>query len=186
MTTQNKKNRKRNLAGARAVAESIQARGKAPAKPVVTRALLRKAYLYVVGGWALGTIEVAKGIGVRPEVATALLKALEASGLIAGTHVNGERAVTWQSMYDIENSDPAETMKKARADFNAAFPTGRVTPAPVKTGRVGASGPQYTDEQLKTVEQARKDGLSWKAAAAKAGIKSPGYLSKTMKARGVK
>lgn len=50
----------------------------------------------------------------------------------------------------------------------------------------GGYGPRWTEDQLTTAFIARsRCGSTWKAAAAVAGIKSPGYLARTGKSVGI-
>jgi hypothetical protein len=109
------------------------------------RKSLKKAYLFVVNNFAVSTADVAKALKVDTKEAKRLLDGL--GSLVEGTHVNQERELTWQSYYDIENSDPKETLASANADFDAAFPVGAEIPAAKK----GASGPAIPRPSLRRV-----------------------------------
>jgi hypothetical protein len=135
------------------------------------RERLRQAYLYVVDNWAVGNSDL-KAAGIDP----ALMKALQPSGLVEAYHVNGERAVTWQSHFDVQNGDPRED---AEAAFDKAFPA-KETPEPAtKTGN-GATGPRYTPGQIAVGMRLTREGKSAKAVAAEVGVKSPSYFRKLM------
>jgi hypothetical protein len=152
------------------------------ASPVsADRDSLRKAYLYVVNNWAVDASEVAEHLGVENSDATSVLKRLQSKGLVVGDRVNDERKLTWQSFYDIQNSDVKETRKSARADFDAAFPKGAPINVPNRLGQPGATGPRYTDAQIKKGLAARKQGKKNAEVAEIAGVKSPSYFSKTLK-----
>lgn len=144
------------------------------------RPKLRAAYMYVVNNWAVGAEEVAKSLKIETDEATKLLKAL--GGLVEGTHVNGEKAVTWQSYYDIENSDKTKTLRSARADFAKAFPEPVVPGSSNRVGAKGATGPRYTEAQISAGIKAREAGKTNAEVAKAAGVKSPAYFSKVLKA----
>lgn len=135
------------------------------------RERLRQAYLHVVDNWAVTNADL-KAAGIDP----ALMKALQPSGLVEGTHVNGERAVTWQSHFDVQNGDPRED---AEAAFDKAFPA-EEAPEPAKTGATGATGPRYTPGQIAVGIRLTREGKSAKAVAAEVGVKSPSYFRKLM------
>jgi hypothetical protein len=150
------------------------------------REQLRKAYLFVVNNWAVDDGDIAKGLGIERKQATSLAKSIERKGLIVREQVNGEGALINQSFYDIDNSNVKETRKSARADFAAAFPEGSVKePAASRSGGKGATGPRYTEEQIKKGAAARKAGKSNAEVAKAAGVKSPAYFTAVLKARGI-
>lgn len=139
------------------------------------------AYKYVVNNWAVETAEVAEGLGTSVAYAKQLLGYL--GGLVEGTHVNGEKPITWQSYFDIENEAnvPANSTKA----FNKVFPKGvevEFNAAPKTNGRKGATGPRYTPAQIKKGLAARKAGKRNREVAEAAGVKSPAYFSKVLKA----
>jgi len=83
----------------------------------------RKVYTYVLLNWAVSakdvlTGDLLAGTGAEAKDVNASLKRLENKGLLASEHINGERELTWQTMYDIENDPDAET--NGQADFDAA------------------------------------------------------------------
>jgi hypothetical protein len=133
------------------------------------RPALRKTYLYVVDNWAVGTGELKdKGLDIRHA------KKLERDGLLATTHVNDERELTWQSYFDIANED---NRADAVAAFDAVYPKGQ----PVNSGGGrGGYGPRYTKAQIRKGQTARRKGLSRKQVAAAAGVKSPNYFSRLL------
>lgn len=145
------------------------------------RPQLRKAYLYVVQNWAVEATEVAKALKIEVKDANALLRRIRSANLVVGEQVNGEGALVWQSYYDIENDDKKDGVKKARADFAAAFPKPVVPGSSNRTGAKGATGPRYTDEQIKAGLAARKQGKTNVEVAKAAGVKSPAYFSKVLK-----
>jgi hypothetical protein len=149
-----------------------------PAKTASNRPALKKAYLFVVKNWAVKSADVATNLDTTPAEATKILRELSAKGLLEPMNVNGERALTWQSHYDIENSDAAKTLNSAKADFLAAFPIAGVT----TSSRKGATGPRYTDAQIKKGLAAKKAGKTNAEVAKTAGVKSPAYFSKVLKA----
>lgn len=137
------------------------------------RAELRKAYLFVVDNWAVGADEVARAIGSDTTTARTRLVRLAQARLVEGSHVNGEKALTWQSYYSIQDGDDR---KLAVADFDKAFPKGEDV-----TTKQGATGPRYTAKQIETAIKMRAKGESWKAIAAAVKVKSPAYFAKVIK-----
>jgi hypothetical protein len=141
--------------------------------------ILSAAYLFVVENWAVDASEVAMALTVGVKEATALLKRLEHVGLVASMRVNGEKALTWQSYFDVSNTDD-DTMKDAEQKFIDIF---RVASAPSETvEHAGATGPRYTAEQLAAGREARLAGMSWPKVAEAAGVKSDGYFSRVLRA----
>jgi hypothetical protein len=143
------------------------------------RPALRTAYLYVVDNWAVDASDIAKATKTDVKDVNKLLKRLERTGLLASTHVNGEKALTWQSYYDVQNG---EKRSDAIADFNKAFPAKQPVAAG-RTGVTGATGPRYTEEQLTQAEKMRADGSTFKAIGAALGIKATAYLAKVLARR---
>lgn len=148
-----------------------------PAKTADLRPSLRKAYLFVVNNWAVDGTEVAESLKLDRPATVSLLNRLKNANLIVAEHINGERALTYQSYHDVNNEDGA--LDAAKADFATAFPA-KVDPA--ATGRKGATGARYTPEQIKAGLAARKAGMKNADVAAAAGVKSPSYFAKTLKA----
>lgn len=150
---------------------------KTAAKPSDLRPELRKTYLFVVNNFAVHASDVAEAIFEGDtKVANAALRRL--GSLVNGERVNGAGPLVWQSYYDIENTDPKETLKSARADFNRAFPKPVVANVGAKPG---GTGPRYTDAQIVKGLAARKAGKTNKQVAEIAGVKSPNYFSKVLK-----
>lgn len=91
----------------------------APRKFEFTRDVLRATYMHVVKNWAVTTEEIAKEMfGNDVPEARAALDRL--GDLVAGTHVNGETPLTWQSMFDVENE--TNVPQRAGKAFNKVFP----------------------------------------------------------------
>ena len=150
------------------------------------RLQLKKVYRYVLMNWAVSTKEIAAGTKLDVKDVRRLTKRLESkvapSGwtLLAGTHVNGEREVTWQTYYDIQNESDAE--KNGMADFDAVFPAGVKIAA--GSSHRGNTGPRYTDAQIAEAAEIRLDkGESWKEIARMVGVKSPAHFSKVVRSR---
>lgn len=145
-------------------------------KTYTERETLNEIYLYVVRNWAVGAGEIANGTDRSVTAVNAALRKLAKARLVEGTHVNNERATTWQSYYDIENEDGVEA--KAARDFAEAFPGEPET----KTAHKGGGGPRYTPEQIGKGVELTLAGETAKAVAAKVGVKSPNYFRKVVKA----
>jgi hypothetical protein len=132
---------------------------------------LHGVYMFVVRNWAVLASDIP---GDRAKVQNALRK-LERTGLLASTHVNGETALTWQSMYDVENEDAAEA--KAEASFAAMYPDGE----PQESSR-STSGPRRFPD-------AGADALNAEFAAAAqriadaAGLRSKYHVSEAAEFR---
>ena len=140
------------------------------------RPALLATYKYVVTNWAVSAKEVAAGTEQDSKATTNLLKRLQATGLLDATHVNGERELTWQSMFDVQNDKQAG--RKSTAAFNKVYPKGESVSA-----TSGRTGPRYTEEQLVKAEQMREAGESYKAIGLALGIKATAYLSTVLKKR---
>lgn len=104
----------------------------------IRRTRLERAYKFVVEHWAPDTNEVADALYQGSvERASRDLRLLRRKGLIEPIDLNEEaqgsarrgsyKSLTWQSYYDIENSDEAETLASAASDFRAAFPPAKST-----------------------------------------------------------
>lgn len=168
------------------------------ATPAERHAALKEAYLFCVENWAPHASEIAdhlfkkgllgyegeRSLATDKKVVASLLKTLDRSGLIQSHQVNGEGPAVHQSMYDIENSDVKETRRNARKDFKEAFP--EPTALSPRGGQPGATGPRYTPAQIKKGLAARKAGKTNKEVAEAAGVKSPSYFSKVLKAEQAK
>lgn len=140
---------------------------------------LRKVYLYVVKNWAVDADEIAKATKLDVKRVRTLLGRL--APLVVGTQVNGEGPLVYQSMYDIENSDETKTLRSARADFAKKFPEA-VKDGGNRSGATGATGPRYSDSQIEKGIKAREAGKTNAEVAKAAGVKSPSYFSKILKA----
>jgi hypothetical protein len=145
-------------------------------KQPTTRSQARKVYMYVVNNWAVYATDVAEGLNMPAKQVNQLLRQLERRGLLASTHVNSERTLTWQSYYDIENEDENDVRADARTAFDNAWPKGEKA-----TTRPGGGGARYTPEQLKKAKAAKAKGGTRKQVAAAAGIASPNYLAKLLR-----
>lgn len=143
------------------------------------RDMLKTVYLYVVNNWAVTTADAVNGVDAKIPTER-LLKKLRSKSLIDATHVNGEKALTWQSNYDIENTDADETLASAERDFDAAFP---VKAEPKPAAKPGATGPRYSDAQLSAGAKAKAAGKSRREVAEAAGVKSPNYFNTVLAKR---
>lgn len=144
------------------------------------RPALFATYKFVVNNWAVYADDVAKGTDQDVKTATKLLERLRSVGLLATEHVNGEKALTWQSFFDVENE--ANVPARSTRAFNKVYPKD----SPVNeatTGRRGATGPRYSEDQLAEAERLRKAGHTMKDVAAALSIKSPAYLASVLKKR---
>jgi hypothetical protein len=139
------------------------------------RKTLRSMYLFVVDTFATDLNELTqKGRGVEPAEIKRHLRELERAGLVVGTHVNGERKVTYQSNFDLGSGDK-------RADAVKAFQAVYGNRGPIeRQARVGATGPKYTEQQIQLAIKARLGGASWKTIGNDLGIKATAYLSKRL------
>jgi hypothetical protein len=139
------------------------------------RSNLRATYLAVVDGFAVSTKEVADAAKLSKDEIQPLLRELQRTGLIVANHVNGAKAITWQSMFDVENVPNAR--KQAVKSFQNVYgQRGSIE----RQARQGATGPRYTDEQVQKAIAMRIAGESWKAIGAALGIKATAYLSKLL------
>lgn len=132
------------------------------------RTNLQAVYNFVVGNWATDKAEIAAAKIVPAAELPGILKTLVKSNLIVADHVNGERTLTYQSHFDIENE--LNVLERSAGAFNEAFPE---QVEPVKAERTHNTGPRYTDEQLAQAKALRESGLSWPKVAAELGIKAP-------------
>jgi hypothetical protein len=140
------------------------------------REALRSVYMYTVENWAPHASEIEEGTGFDAKAVKSLLGTLTRKGIVVGTQVNGEGPKVYQSYFDPEND--SEASAKGAAAFAAAFPE---PVAETTTGRQGATGPRYTDAQIRAGIAARAEGLSWPEVAKKAGVKSPSYFSNVVR-----
>ena len=118
------------------------------------RPALLTTYKYVVTNWAVTAAEVAAGTEQDAKEVTNLLKRLAGAGLLDSTHVNGEKSLTWQSYFDV-NNEP-NVSRRSTVAFNRAFPKDQ--PVSAAPARNGVTGPRYTEEQLVDAEQMRAAG----------------------------
>lgn len=145
-----------------------------------TRSQAQQVYRFVVNNWAVSAAEIAEGTGMeRPHVNQLLRQLARHGGLVEGTHVNGERELTWQSHFDIENEQQVP-LRAGRA-FKAAWPVDE--PETSSNGNTGSDTPRprYTEDQLAKARAAKAQGLTRKQVAEAAGIRSPNYLAKLLK-----
>lgn len=147
---------------------------------------LAAVYMQVARNWAVYVEEIVEAInseddprfrGTNTVAVNSMLRQLEKLGLLASEHVNGEKPLTWQSYFDIENEDDAE--ENAEAAFIQTIAPLMV--AGSKVPRSGATGPRYTEAQIAAGLRARARGESNKAVAEAAGVKSPNYFAKILK-----
>lgn len=136
-----------------------------------------KVYRYVLLNWAVDAGEIVKGTGLDRETVAKMIRKLRRVGLIDGDKVNGVGPIVYQTWYDIENDRDAE--RKGMEDFHRLIQI-PVSDAPAHKG---ATGPRYTEKQIKAGIAARKRGLGWKAVAEAAGVKSPSYFSRVLRDR---
>lgn len=143
-----------------------------------TRSQARTVYLAVVNNWAVYASDISEEVGLDAKATTQVLRQLEAKGLVHAHHVNGERKITWQTDFDVEN----EAMVPARAGraFKQAWPEDEQPQANGNTGS-DTPRPRYTDEQLRLAREAKAAGGTRKQVAEAAGIRSPNYLAKLLK-----
>lgn len=139
------------------------------------RSALRKTYLAVVDGFAVGREDVVSVTKLSADETMPLLRELERSGLVQSMHVNGQKALTYQSMFDVENDTNARV--NAVKSFQEVY--GKRGPIE-RQARQGATGPKYTDEQIQDAIARRIAGESWKAIGQALGIKATAYLSKLL------
>jgi len=149
-------------------------------KTPADRSELREVYMAVVKNWVVSAKDVAEITGQTLNVVNQRLRRLERVDLLASIHVNGERELTWQSYYDIENSDREETLNAASGDFTSKFPLSDAIEADRK--HAGATGPRYTEKQLAKGAKLRAKGLSWAKVAAEVGVKAESHFAKAVRA----
>lgn len=141
------------------------------------RTRLERCYKFVVECWATDTREIADALyGGAVSRASRDLKVLEASGLVEPTDVNGAaqgngrsgayKSLTWQSHYDIENSDD-DVLALAAADFREAFP-------PAKTRKTTNNKKEATMATQTTKSGVRKRGAAKQDAKPKAKASNGG------------
>lgn len=152
----------------------------ATGKHYTERETLNEIYLFVVRNWAVSAGEVAEALDRSVSAVNTALRKLNRASLVEGTHVNNERALTWQSYYNTQDYDEAGEIVKAQRDFDEAFPNDPKTKAEAK--RTGGGGPRYTPEQIGKGVELTLAGETAKAVAAKVGVKSPNYFRKVVKA----
>lgn len=143
-------------------------------KQPTTRSQARKVYMSVLNNWALYATDVAEDTGMPAKQVNQLLRQLESRGLVASTHVNSERTLTWQTNHDVENDTDA--LANGKAEFAERWPA-----KDAGTTRPGGGGARYTPEQLKKAKAAKAKGGTRKQVAAAAGIASPNYLAKLLR-----
>jgi hypothetical protein len=143
-------------------------------KVTTIRSQARKVYVNVLENWAQYASDVSADLGMDVKVVNTLLRQLERRGLVASTHVNGERTLMWQTYHDVENEPNA--LAEGKAEFTAKWPR-----SDKGTTRPGGGGPRYTPDQLRKAKAAKAKGLTRKEVAAAAGIASPNYLAKLLR-----
>lgn len=152
-------------------------------------------YMFVVDNWAVSAVEVAEAISampkrdlkkvggsMEPKEATAILKRLEKVALTASTHVNGERTLTWQSYFDVNNGESREEAEATFSERVAVAPEGTAVRRGRAPGGRGATGPRYTAEQIAEGIELRRSGASWLKVAEAMGVKSQVYFSNVLRA----
>jgi hypothetical protein len=145
------------------------------------RESLRTAYLIAFDNFATDAKEIAAALGTDTKHANAVLQALLNKNLLAEPdHVNGEKKLTWQCAETYDSISRTTAIRR----FDKAFPKGDAIGGviPVSNGRKGATGPRYTPEQIKKGLAAKKAGKNNREVAEAAGVKSPAYFSKVLKA----
>lgn len=146
--------------------------------PLSGRALYRAAYLQAFDNFATMAPEVAETTGATVAQVRAAFKAMERKDLIASSHVNEERALTYQATETYDSISRKEALDR----FDAVYPAKDEVKPVAATGRKGATGAKYTDAQIKAGIAARKKGLGWEAVATEAGVKAASYFSKAVRA----
>lgn len=68
----------------------------------------KAVYEYVLNNWAVKRAEIITGTSLDEKVVNKTLKRLEGDGLLTGTKVNEEKAITYQTGYDVENDKTAK------------------------------------------------------------------------------
>jgi hypothetical protein len=146
----------------------------------ITREQAKATYMAVVNNWAVYASDISGDLGLSAKDTTAVLRELEARGLAHAHHVNGEKRITWQTDFDVEN-EKAVPMRAGRA-FAKAWPKDEETTAKA-TANTGSTTdrPRYTEDQLAKARAAKAKGLTRKQVAEAAGIRSPNYLAKLLK-----
>lgn len=149
-----------------------------PAVAADRRPALLETYLYVAGNWALTAEDVWTGLGLDLKDARSRLAKLTRDGLLYAEHVNGEKALTYQSDFDCENEHRENWEALATAKFNETYPE-PVAKAPARKG--GANGPRYSADQIAVGIEARRSGANWEVVAQSAGVKAASYFSRVVK-----
>jgi hypothetical protein len=148
---------------------------------------LAAVYMYTVWNWAVYVEEIVEAINAEADprftntnktAVNSMLHQLEQLGLLASAHINGERKLTWQSYFSLQDGELEED---AEAAFIAAVAP-LLAPGAKVTTRSGGTGPRYTESQLKAGHAARVSGAGWKAVAEAAGVRSPSYFSRVLRA----
>lgn len=153
-----------------------------PAKTASTadfRPALRQAYLIAFDGFSTDAAEVAKTLDIDAKTARKILDRLERAGIATSLHVNDEPTLTFQASETYDSISRSTALRR----FDKAFPKGEpVALDSPKTGRKGVTGPRYSDAQIRKGLAARKAGKTNREVAEAAGVKSPNYFAKTLKA----
>lgn len=84
-----------------------------------TREIDEKVYFAVLESWAVEAPEIVRATDLDIDAVNRSLRRLQKRDLVESEHVNGEKALTWQTYFDIENDSDADI--GARAAFNAAY-----------------------------------------------------------------
>jgi hypothetical protein len=143
-------------------------------KTITIRSQARKVYVAVLENWAVHASDITDQVGMDAKRVNTLLRQLERRGLVASTHVNEDRVLTWQTNHDVENDSDA--LAAGKAEFAQLWPR-----SDKGTTRPGGGGPRYTPEQIRKAKAAKAKGLTRKEVAAAAGIASPNYLAKLLR-----
>lgn len=150
-------------------------------KKLSERTLLFNVYRYTLLNWAVSEADIADGTKLDAKEVKRLTRKLATKGLLAGTHVNSEKSLTWQTFYDVENDRGA--IKAGEKSFAEAYPVDEPVKEPVKKAtHAGATGSRYMPEQLEAGRKARESGAGWKQVAEAAGVKSPHHFSNVLRA----
>jgi hypothetical protein len=150
------------------------------------RTKLFNVYRAVLLNWAISNVGIERITKLDAKEVKRLTMKLARTGLLEGTHVNSERTITWQTMYDVEND--ANAIRNGERDFAEMFPKDEPAKSePAKTvkpkTKTGATGARYTDDQLtEAIVERLAFNASWKEVAATVGVKSPFHFSKVVRA----
>ena len=150
--------------------------------PADRRPELRVAYLLAFDNFATGPDEVAAALDTTEAEARQLLDFLVSSGIVVTSIVNGEERV-WQAGETYDSISRRTAIRR----FDTTFPKGEpveivaeLEPEPAKSG---ATGPRYSEAQIVAGLLARAAGKKNREVAEAAGVKSPNYFAKILKAR---